>query len=232
MKQAYRSYKPQKQTMVVIAAADEWLHQNYAETGAPSDLRGLYYELDYQQGVIEIDAGRSIKSYKRLIGTITKARQGGLIDWDHLDDKLRPVQNAVHWNSPANALAGLIADYDVDIWKGQTTIPEVWHEKATGEGVIRSVCLELGVPYLCCRGNNSQTAMRNAAVRARQRFNDHGQKTEILHVGDLDVNGLDMSRDIRDRAGKLYLHGCGYFNVNRIDHGRQQGPGMRTERTW
>jgi len=216
MKQAYISYKPQKQTMVVIAAADEWLHQNYAETNAPSDLRGVYYELAYIQQLIEIDVGKSTKSYKRLIGIMSKARQAGLIDWDHIDDKMRPINNAYHWSSPAHALQDVICDYTINIWEGQRTMPEVWYEKATGEGTIRSVCEELGVPFLLCRGNTSQTAMRDAADRARQRFDDHGQRTKILHVGDLDVNGLDMTRDIRDRACKLYLHGREYFNVHRI----------------
>jgi hypothetical protein len=221
MKQAYRSYKPQKQTMVVIAAADEWLHQNYMETDAPSDLRGLYYGLVNMQA-IQPDSGDSLTNYRSLIGMMTKARQAGLIDWNHIDDKMRTIRNAYHWDSPAQALQGLIDDYTINIWKGQHTFPEVWHEKATGEGVIKSICKQLGVPYLCCRGNNSQPAMRDAAERARERFLDQGQRTVILHAGDLDVNGLDMTRDIRDRAGNLYLHGNSYFGVRRIALNNEQ----------
>ncbi len=72
-------------------------------------------------------------------------------------------------------------------------------------GVIEDQCGKLGVPYLSCRGFTSQSAMWTAA----QRMNDHlnkGQRPKIIHLGDHDPSGIDMSRDIRDRLD-LFLTG-------------------------
>jgi hypothetical protein len=214
MKVKYKEYNPQKRTMVIILAAEQWLNIHVEETGAASDLRGLYYGL-VNNYIIKADSGKSVRNYKNLIRLMTQARQGGLIDWEHIDDKTRKLHNSQHEESPKAALEWLVEVYSNNIWEGQETFVEVWHEKATGEGVIRKVCQDLGVPFLMCRGNNSQPAMRDASERALERYDNDGQKTLILHIGDLDVNGLDMTRDIRDRT-YLYGFNTGVISVKRI----------------
>jgi hypothetical protein len=65
-------------------------------------------------------------------------------------------------------------------------------------GVIEGVCEEFRVPYFACRGNNSQSEQYRAGNRLREHFAD-GRAPLILHLGDHDPNGLDMTRDNRDR---------------------------------
>ena len=76
--------------------------------------------------------------------------------------------------------------------------PEVWIEKDALIGVIEGVCTEYRVPFFACRGNNSESEQ----YRAGKRFADHlenGLTPIVLYLGDHDPNGIDMTRDNRDR---------------------------------
>jgi hypothetical protein len=74
----------------------------------------------------------------------------------------------------------------------------VWIEKEALAGVFQTVCNELRVPYLTCRGYSSQSEMWRAGQRLLS-YVEAGQTPYILHFGDHDPSGLDMSRDIGDR---------------------------------
>ena len=64
---------------------------------------------------------------------------------------------------------------------------------------------------------------------AAQRFIKHaraGQGTHIIHLGDHDPSGIDMSRDIEDRIKMFMAHheygGSRYFDFTRIALNRDQ----------
>jgi hypothetical protein len=99
----------------------------------------------------------------------------------------------------------------VDLWAEQSTHVEVWIEKEALVGVIEGVCTELQVPYFACRGYTSQSEMWEAAQRLK-RHEKSRHDTVIIHLGDHDPSGLDMTRDIQDR---LQLFGS-TVNVDRI----------------
>jgi hypothetical protein len=76
---------------------------------------------------------------------------------------------------------------------------EVWIEKDALVGVIEGICNDLDqVSFFSCRGYTSQSEVWGAAQRLGE-FMKQGQDVIILHLGDHDPSGIDMTRDIRDR---------------------------------
>ena len=70
----------------------------------------------------------------------------------------------------------------------------------------RDVCNEFRLPYFACRGNNSESEQ----YKAGKRFEAHlanGLTPVVLHLGDHDPNGLDMTRDNRDRLAMFARQG-------------------------
>lgn len=73
-----------------------------------------------------------------------------------------------------------------------------WIEKEALAGVFERVCDELQVPFFSCRGYTSQSEMWVAGMRLKE-ISESGQEPVVLHFGDHDPSGMDMTRDIRDR---------------------------------
>jgi hypothetical protein len=47
----------------------------------------------------------TIPAYKQLYGILGKARDGGLVDWDAIDDRTRRVHVHRFWNDPSAIIA-------------------------------------------------------------------------------------------------------------------------------
>ena len=136
----------------------------------------------------------------------------GLIDWDAIVDRTREVHEESHWNSPMEIVTAAAKGYAIDTRSDQPVYIEVWVEKEAMAGVVGKICRELDVPYFCCRGYVSATAMREAALRIYHASED--RDSLVLHLGDHDPSGIDMSRDIADR---LKVFEAGYnFHLERI----------------
>lgn len=103
----------------------------------------------------------------------------------------------------------MIYSYKTDRWASQDMRFEVWVEKEALAGVFEPICTELDVPYFPCRGNPSQSSAWEAAQRL---LSYNGQDIHILHFGDHDPSGVDMTRDIRDR---LEMYGVD-FELHRL----------------
>lgn len=71
-------------------------------------------------------------------------------------------------------------------------------EKDALRGIVGGVAGRLDVRYFSCRGYVSISEVWNAAQRIIERERA-GKKTVILHLGDHDPSGIDMTRDIEDR---------------------------------
>lgn len=91
-----------------------------------------------------------------------------------------------------------------------------WIEKDALVGVIQGVCQRNDVPFFSCRGYTSQSEMWSAAQRLLG-YLANGQTPLIIHLGDHDPSGIDMTRDITDRLA-LFLEHEGYSpaDVQRI----------------
>lgn len=62
----------------------------------------------------------------------------------------------------------------------------------------RQASRPLDVPFFSCRGYTSQSEMWNAAQRFI-REDSEGKDCFIVHLGDHDPSGIDMTRDIQER---------------------------------
>lgn len=164
--------------------------EEYASQGFDLTLRQLYYQFVARGFIANKD-----KEYKRLGGIVSDARLAGLIDWDHIVDRTRNMRQNGHWSSPEAIIKACAESYQINKWSEQLNYVEVWIEKDALVGVIQGVCSEEDVPYFSCRGYTSQSEMWSAAMRlVRQNKTCH-----VIHLGDHDPSGIDMSRDITDR---------------------------------
>jgi hypothetical protein len=143
------------------------------------------------------------KSYKKLGKIISDGRMAGLIDWTAIEDRTRNMDGNQHWDDPVHILRAVSQTYQIDKWQNQDYRPEVWVEKDALEGVVGVPCRRLDVPFFSCRGYTSQTAMWDNATRMLEQAK-LGVNTVVLHLGDHDPSGIDMSRDIEDRI-RLFM---------------------------
>lgn len=179
-------------TLAVIDQANEIIAE-FAADGYDLTLRQLYYQFVSR----DLIANKQTE-YSRLGSIINDARLAGLIDWDAITDRTRNLAALSHWEKPEHILAAVAEQYREEKWATQPRRIEVWIEKDALAGVFQRVCEELDVAYFSCRGYTSQSEMWAAAQRLR-RYERAGQETVILHFGDHDPSGLDMTRDIQDR---------------------------------
>lgn len=169
----------------------------YFSQGLVLTLRQLYYQF-VARGLM---ANRQ-QNYDKLGRVVADARMAGRIDWSYLIDRTRNEISRSRWDNPGTLLEQAAAGYHIDLWKGQGVRPIVFVEKDAAIGVIESVCHDNDVSYLSCRGYMSASELWNAAQRIRYHI-ENGERVVILHIGDHDPSGLDMTRDIRERLNRF-----------------------------
>ena len=186
----YQAHNFRKQARLLIDIANSIIAE-YQADGYDLTLRQLYYQF-VARGIIQ----NSQKEYDKLGVVVSKARLAGLIDWDAIIDRTRTTEGNTHFDSPGDILSVAADQYKLNTRATQETYIEVWVEKEALVGVIARAANPLDVGYMSCRGYVSQSAM----YRAAQRFIAQTvEKCVLLHLGDHDPSGIDMSRDIQDR---------------------------------
>lgn len=176
----------------LIAMADR-ICREYAEQGFDLTLRQLYYQFVAR----DVIANKQTE-YKRLGGIINDARLAGLLDWDFIVDRTRNLRGLSHWDNPESVIQSAAYGYRTERWEQQPYRVEVWIEKDALVGVIAGACERNDVDYFSCRGYTSQSELWGAA-RRMTRYQQAGQKPIVIHLGDHDPSGVDMTRDISDR---------------------------------
>ncbi len=183
----------------------------YDAQGFSLTLRQLYYQF-VARGFL----ANKQQEYKRLGSIINDARLAGLVDWQAIEDRTRNLKSVSTWDDPEDIVNSAASSFRVDKWADQPYRPEVWIEKEALVGVIDGVCSDLQVSYFACRGYSSQSEQ----WRAGQRFTDmaeNGQIPVVLHLGDHDPSGIDMTRDNKDRLALfLKTHGHDAVIVKRL----------------
>lgn len=191
-------YKPRNftpESLTIIRLANE-VCAAYAEEGYDLTLRQLYYQFVARDWLPNTE-----RSYKRLGSIINDARLAGLLDWDYIVDRTRNLEKNPHWRTPRELIASAAKWYRKDRWAEQSTYVEVWIEKDALVGVLQSCCPDEDVPYFSCRGYTSQSELWDAGQRLTKRLLDHKQNVVVIHLGDHDPSGIDMTRDIMERVG-------------------------------
>lgn len=178
--------------LALIEKANSIIEEFQAQ-GFTLTLRQLYYQF-----VARALLPNTEKSYGKLGTTINAARLAGMLDWDAIEDRTRYVRHLATWTSPAEIVQACSEQYRIDLWDNQKVRCEVWIEKDALVGVIEGVCNRYQVDYYACRGYSSQSEQWRAGKRLA-RYMDRGQGVVVLHLGDHDPSGVDMTRDNQDR---------------------------------
>ncbi len=210
----------------IIAKTNQILHE-YQGQGLILTLRQLYYQFvakelfppawfDQKEKTFN-----TFRNYKKLQAIVNDARLAGQIDWDSMEDRTRNLATYGGWDSPADLLDVYGRAYTRKAWENQPEYVEVWVEKDALLGIVEKACKAYRAPHFSCRGYTSQSELWGAA----QRIRDIDKPTTIIHLGDHDPSGVDMTRDITDR---LALFGADTCTVKRIalnmDQVRQYNP--------
>lgn len=189
MQICYEPKKFQAQNVELIELANEIC----ASYEFSVTLRQLYYRFIARDFFPNND-----RSYKRLGSVVADARMAGVLDWDFIIDRTRFVRSQDTWTGPEALIQDAAKGFLMDLWAPQKRRLEVWIEKDAAIGTIEHACNRNHVPFFSCRGFVSHSAMFEAAARIGEALRN-GERFVILHIGDHDPSGIDMTRDITDR---------------------------------
>lgn len=178
--------------MDIIQKANEIL-SDFEEQGFTLTLRQLYYQFIAQDYFPNTE-----QSYKRLGGIINDARLAGHISFHRIEDRGRNSQSFFVQPSVIGALDNLEANYAEDLWAEQPYYVEVWVEKDALSSVIERPCTRFAVPFMACKGYMSASAAWEAGQRYKE-ASANGKKCLLIHLGDHDPSGIDMTRDNSER---------------------------------
>lgn len=193
MKETFIDWTPRGTSLEIVEHA-EAICRDYYRQGYNLTLRQLYYQF-VARGLL----ANTTQSYKRLGSIIDSARLAGLLDWSYIEDRTRNVYRTDGADeSPEEAIAATAQGYARALWNDQPNHVEVWVEKEALAGVVQRAASEVGVNYFACRGYVSQSEMYASGRRFRL-LSRQGKKVTILHLGDHDPSGIDMTRDIETR---------------------------------
>lgn len=195
MLEQFIDWNPRGESADLVSTADA-ICREYARQGFDLTLRQLYYQF-VARDVIP----NNTRSYKRLGGIIDQARLAGLLDWSYIVDRTRNAYRTDGADeSPESAIESTAGSYRRELWETQPNHVEVWVEKEALTGIVQQAAGDVRVIYFACRGYVSQSEM----YAAGKRFAYHGRQGRanyVIHLGDHDPSGIDMTRDITERLG-------------------------------
>lgn len=190
--QAYKRFRFTTKSENLIDLMNSIISE-YIEQGFKLTVRQLYYQL-----VARDIIPNNEKSYKNTTSLLNDARLAGLIDWDAIEDRTRAFVRRTRWDSGRQILRSAAEGFHMDMWDNQPCRPFVIIEKEALVGVLEPVCYHLDVPLLAARGYPSASVLREFGVNDLLPVLD-SQSAVVIHLGDHDPSGLDMTRDLRER---------------------------------
>ncbi|MCK5016528.1 MAG: hypothetical protein KAS32_05580 [Candidatus Peribacteraceae bacterium] len=208
MKIAYKDWNPKLATMELVLQAESIIEE-YQQAGYVLTLRQLYYQF-VARGIVE----NSERSYDKLGNIITQARMAGMISWEAIEDRSREHKSFWYDEDELNPIRDLPRYIRFDQWARQDYYVEVWVEKEALGNVISRACTPYLVPHLSCKGYLSASEAWRAGMRFRDKMN-HGKECVLIHLGDHDPSGIDMTRDNRDRMN-LFTETLAGVTVTRL----------------
>lgn len=203
-KQLYQSFNFRRATLELIdtmnTIVDDYMRQGFVLT-----VRQLYYQLVSRNVIPNTE-----KSYKNVTSVVNDARLAGMMDWDGIEDRTRSFIRRSRWTSGAEILKSAANSFHMDMWSNQDARVFVIIEKEALAGVLERICQQYDAPLLAARGYPSGTVLREFAENDLIPAMDNGQDIVVLHLGDHDPSGIDMSRDLEQRitlfAGEQPTH--------------------------
>ncbi|HCG6305613.1 TPA: hypothetical protein NJ145_004162 [Vibrio parahaemolyticus] len=191
-KEFYKHWRPNEKSEALVSIAQSII-EDYQREGYTLTLRQLYYQF-VARDLIE----NSERSYKNLGTVITKARMAGLLDWEAIEDRNREHKEFWFQEDETSVIERLPNYIQFDQWDRQPFYVEVWVEKEALGNVVSRACDPYLVPHMSCKGYLSASEAWRAGKRYEQKLYD-GKRCVLIHLGDHDPSGIDMTRDNRDR---------------------------------
>lgn len=193
MKEFFKPWNPKAASVSLLNTANSIITE-YGNDGYTLTLRQLYYQF-VARDIIE----NSERSYKNLGNLVTKARMAGKICWDSIEDRNREFNSTYVNSDPVTLVNNLPYYLSLNYWEHQPYYIEVWVEKEALGNVIERACKEYRVPHMACKGYLSASEAYRAGKRF-ERAREEGKNCLIIHLGDHDPSGVDMTRDNDERV--------------------------------
>lgn len=192
-KQCYtpKNFKPDTLNLIMVIND---IVDDYQEQGFRLTVRQLYYQL-----VARDIIPNTLQEYKRVAGIINDGKLAGLIDWEAIEDRTREFVRQTRWTSGAQILRAAVSSYHKDMWKHQAYRVFVVVEKEALVGVLEPTCRDYDIPILAARGYPSGTVVREFVQSDIIQCASEWKVPLILHLGDHDPSGIDMTRDLEKR---------------------------------
>lgn len=206
MRECYKEITFKNKTLQQIDRMNSIIEE-YRDLGYTLTVRQLFYQL-VSRDIIP----NNEKSYKQTTSIVNDARIAGLIDWDAIEDRTRSFEQRSRWHKPQEILSASARQYHTDPWATQDKRLFLVVEKEALVGVFQKVCFQYDVPLLAARGYPSASVMREFAKRELEENDD--KDIVVLHFGDHDPSGIDMTRDLEDRF-EMFGHGAD-FSLKRM----------------
>jgi 5S rRNA maturation endonuclease (ribonuclease M5) len=158
--------------------------------GHPMSVRSGLYRAG------KVYRGTQDKHYRQAQQIILKLRRRGIIPYAWVTDSLRTRRKPSSWAGIDNFAETVRDGFRKDLWSRQKTYIEVVTEKDAMAGTLRPVTDEYDIHLNVIRGNSSESHIYDWIECIK------GIKKNIViyYFGDFDPNGLDIERDIRERA--------------------------------
>lgn len=221
----YKRHRFTPGTRVIIDKANEFIEQ-YREKGYVLILRQLYYRFIAKDAFpqswvdrtwnirhgLDPNTKNTIKNYKRLGDMVNHGREAGLISWTAFEDRNRTVYGTNPVEDPMALTDGIEHRLILDCWRDQPTYLEVFVEKDSLGPIVARPANKWRASHMACKGYLSASQ----AWRAGQRFKsaiDEGKRAVLIHVGDHDPSGQDMTRDNHVRLNMFAEAGV---EINRV----------------
>lgn len=156
----------------------------------PLTLRQVFYQL-----VSHLSIPNTQNQYKALSAALSKARKDGLIPWEAIEDRTRPLYGSTGWGSAASFLRRNLESlpdfYQRNLMWSQDSYIELFVEK---QALITPFERAAGQYHLLVnmgRGYSSTTVIKEMADRL-ETAEAGGYHPVILAFSDLDPSGVDL----------------------------------------
>lgn len=207
MKECFRQKEFGTAALQVVQRASE-ICDAYTAQGLRLTVRQLFYQFVGRNWLANTD-----RNYNNLAAVIAEARDGGLIDWDHIEDRGRITQERPHFPTLKHFLQEAAEQFRLDHWASQKHYVEVQIEKQALEGVVSEICDRWSVPLTSNKGYSSASAMYRRGKIIQTKRDVDKKIPHALLLCDHDPSGIDMTRDVRERLAR---YSDGYVEVIRL----------------
>lgn len=167
----------------------------------PLTLRQIFYRLVSQQYI-----PNEHSQYKMLSAPLSKARKDGLVPWEVIEDRTRPLYGTTGWGNHTfylqETLKRIRDGYRRNLMVDQPYYIELFVEKQALITPFARAAERYCVVVNMGRGYSSTTVLKKMADRLRNR-EERGYTPCVLAFSDLDPSGVDLVHNLNRQFDEL-----------------------------